>query len=122
MKKITLALLSFVLLSSLTLAVTRTGFLNNQRTQYANEIADLQAAKDALLNNSERIDRINTGLPLLEVLIAESQDAELRADWLEMYEQFTAEVESWDRDLASWDERIAKAQDKVDEIDRLLGL
>jgi len=123
MKKVTTAVLGLVLITSLSYAeITRTQFLNNQKNKLVQEIAANQAAKDALLANQDRIDMINYGLPLLEALIDEVQDAELRADWLELYEQYSAEAASWENDIAGWDEKIAKAQAKVDEIDRLLAL
>lgn len=121
MKRLAITAFLIVLISAAAFAVTRAQFLNNQRTLYVNEVAELQAAKDALLADANRIDKINTGIPLVEGLIAETLDAELRADWMALLAQYGGEVESWDRDLANWDARILKAQDKVDEIDRLLA-
>lgn len=122
MKKITIAILSLILISSLAhAAITRTQFLNNQRATLVTEIADHQAAKDALLANQARIDKIDYGLPILQALIAEVLDAELRGDWLDLHEQYSAEAASWEADLAGWDEKIAEAQGKIDEIDRLLA-
>ena len=123
MKKYLTAVLALVLSSSLAYAaITRTQFLNNQRGELVVEIAELQAARAALIANQAKIDKISFGLPIIEVLIAEVQDAELRGDWLELREQYSAEASDWEADIAGWDERIAKAQDKVDEIDRLLAL
>lgn len=122
MKKLTIAFLGLILLSSPVYAeITRTQFLNNQRAALVTEIADHQAAKDALLANQSRIDKIDYGLPILEALIDEVQDAELRGDWLELHEQYSAEAASWEADIAGWDEKIAEAQGKIDEIDRLLA-
>ncbi len=123
MKKYLTAVLALVLFSSLAYAaITRTQFLNNQRAALVTEITELQAAKDVSLADQARIDKINFGLPILEVLIAEVQDAELRGDWLELHEQYSAEATDWEADIVGWDEKIQKAQDKVDEIDRLLAL
>ncbi len=122
MKKYLTAILGIVLLSSLAYAeITQAQFLNNQRGALVTEIAELQTAKDALLANQSRIDKINYGLPILEALIAEVQDAELRGDWLKLHEQYSAEATDWEADIAGWDEKIAEAQDKIDEIDRLLA-
>jgi hypothetical protein len=122
LKKYLTAFLGLILLSSLAYAeITRAQFLNNQRAGLVTEVAELQAAKDASLANQGRIDRINYGLPILEALIAEVLDGELRGDWLELYEKYSAEAASWEADIAGWDEQIAEAQDKVDEIDRLLA-
>ena len=122
MKRLTVAFLGLVLLSSLAYAeITRAQFLNNQRAALVTEISEHQAAKDALLANQSRIDKIDYGLPILQALIAEVQDAELRGDWLELYEVYSAEAVSWEADIAGWDEKIAVAQDKIDEIDRLLA-
>ena len=122
MKKYLTAFLGLILVSSLAYAeITRAQFLNNQRGQLVTEIAEHQAAKDALLANQNRIDKIDYGLPILQALIDEVQDAELRGDWLELHEQYSAEAASWDADIAGWDAKIAEAQDKIDEIDRLLA-
>ncbi len=122
MKKYLTTVLTLILFSSLAYAeVTRAQFLNSQRGKLVTEIAEHQAAKDALLANQARIDKIQYGLPIVEALIAEVQDAELRGDWLKLYEQYSAEAADWEADIAGWDEQIAKAQDKIDEIDRLLA-
>ena len=122
MKKLAIALALILFSSFAYAAITRTQFLNTQRTQFVAEVTANQAAKNALLANQARIDKINFGLPILEALIAEVQDAELRGGWVLLYEQYSAEAEGWDADIAGWDVKIAEAQDKVDEIDRLLAL
>lgn len=122
MKRLTIALLGLVLVSSLVFAVTRAQFLNNQRNFYAAEVTALEAARDEILNDTGRIDKINTVMPLLDTLIVETLDAELRGDWIVMRDELQAEIDSWDLDLANYDAQITEAQDKVDEIDRLAAL
>lgn len=123
MKRLTIAISGLLLASSLAFAQqAKINWLNNQKAGYQEQLDNLQTAKDALEGDQARIDRISTGLPLLQELIDDCQDAELRGDWLEIHARWTDEVESWDRDIASWNERITKAQDKVNEIDRLLAV
>ena len=121
MKKIALALLVFVLFSSLALTIDKNEFLLDEQAKYQAELDAMIAAKDILERDQKRIDRISEELPNLETLIADCQDAELRGDWLELQEVWIAEVESWEADIAGWDKKITEAQDKVDEIDRLLA-
>ncbi len=102
------------------MAITRNGFLNNRKTQIIEEAQKVQAAKNALEADTGRIDKINDGLPLLASLIEEVRDATLRGEWLLLHDEYSKVSEDWDRNINSWDAKLAKLQQKLDEVDRLI--
>lgn len=102
------------------MAITRNGFLNNHKTQIIEEAQKVQAAKNALEADTGRIDKINDGLPLLASLIEEVRDATLRGEWLLLHDEYSKVSEDWDRNINSWDAKLAKLQQKLDEVDRLI--
>ncbi len=120
MKRLTVAILGLVLVASLAFAVSRSAFLNGQKSDYEDELAEVEAARDLVLNHAGRIDRINTGMPIINALIAETQDAELRQDWIELRDFYQDELDDWDADLAAWAIEIAKLEDIITEVQRLI--
>ena len=100
----------------------RTTWLNNRRAELAAELSGVQDAKTAREADSAKIAIITGGLPLLDQLIVDCQDASLRAIFLEWRDKYAADIESWTNDMANWDAEIVRLTAMIAEIDRLLAL